>query len=127
MSPNRCAVVSFLAAPILPALIGGYMARPGTEPDIVTTVGMAAVAYPFILVVSFLIGAPVLIFFEKRRMASLWALTCAGVVGGVVASPLLRGCPSLNDLLTVGVGGGLTAFLFASLRIICMKAAVTDK
>jgi len=127
MSPNRCTLVSFFAAPILPALIGGNMTRLGREPDIVTTVGMGAVAYPFILVVSLCIGAPILILFENRKISKVWTLTCAGVVGGVVASPLLHGWPTPSDVLTVGLGGGLTAFAFATLRAICMKAATNNK
>jgi len=113
MSRNTAAIVGFITAPLVPAVVFAVLTPLATEPDIPTLLGFALVFYFFSAIAILLLGAPIYFLLRHFDLVNWWSTLGCGIVAGAVVG-VVEGSSSvqLHGLLVFSAVGAASAFSF---------------
>lgn len=126
---SSCRIFSWLGAAAVPAVLGGFLTRVTDNFNLVTSLGMAAIFYPFVLVFSALFGGPILYMLYKRGRESLWPVLFSAAISGVALSLMLSIASGLqlHNMPINTLYAALNAFAFYMMHYYCCLKSNANK
>ena len=116
MSKITAAVVGFLVAPLVSAVIGAVLTpvQGKLNLDLVSILGLLPIIYLFAALATALLGVPSFLLLLKYKLVTWWSALGVGVVAGVIVALIFK-APShveARDLMVMGAIGSASAFSF---------------
>ena len=114
MATFRTALVSFLAASVVPPLLFALFTPLSDELNLASAAGTFLVTYQFSLVAMLFLGIPTFFLFRRFNFTSWGLVVAAGVVDGALVAILLRlpNQPDLRDVVQLAVIGAAATITF---------------
>ena len=102
MRQETAAIVGFLVAPVLPALVLGALTPVTTRevPDLTSAIVLFPIAYVFSVVFTGLFGAPAFFLGRRLRLIRWWSSSIVGFAIGAAAA-FIVGYPAPTAFTTV--------------------------
>jgi ABC-type uncharacterized transport system permease subunit len=116
MSKVTAAIMGFLVAPLVSAVIGAVLTpvEGRLNLDLVSILGLLPIIYFFAALATILLGVPSFLLLLKYKLVTWWSALIVGVVAGVIVALIFK-APShveARDLLVMGTMGSASALAF---------------
>jgi uncharacterized membrane protein YvlD (DUF360 family) len=114
MSKVAAAIVGFLAASLIPALMFAVLTPVSGRFDLPSMLGLFTVGYFFSAMATILFGLPAFFLIHYFRLIRWWSTLAAGCAVGAIVAIIVR-LPNrveVNDLLVMCAMGTAAAFAF---------------
>jgi len=113
---STAAIVGFLVAPVVPALMLGALTpiSPGVWPDPIAIIGLFPIGYAFSVLFTGLFGVPAFFLARRLRLIRWWSTVTVGfAIGTAVAFIVKLPAPvSFREVITVALIGAVSGFIF---------------
>jgi ABC-type uncharacterized transport system permease subunit len=116
MSKATAAIVGFLVAPLVCAIIGAVLTpvEGRINLDIFSILGLLPIFYFFAALATILFGVPCFLLLLKYKLVTWWSALLVGIVAGLLVAVIFK-APShveARDLIVLGFMGSASALSF---------------
>ena len=114
MKAATATVLGFVVAPVVPVVLGGLLTPASGDFDLVTVVGLGAIAYCASLLYTAFLGIPLFVFLQLSGRINILSCIASGLlIGAIVAITVaLPNRAHVEDLVVKAMTGAAAGFVF---------------